>query len=395
MVALEAAKTCFAVFIEISSVIDTKLFIRTKTVTGDVSWMPPIGDGSTQRTVHDRRHWAAVVPKGLNNNGLSSASGYPFPTISESGSKWELSLDRRLKEDDTEKFGIGVSNGAMRMKRALLSPSGRQGPPLKKEKTPSTQRSRVEGIPPSGVGHAAWKNPALTVEGSSDKLDLPLREAAHLAVAPGCLAARSLVTSGGHVEAELPAFARSQQDGVCRYTCTVPAQTQPSSGPPATGEVFVNLGDTVPIVITGIPKRDLFPVLEVPRKRDLDFEATVRQSTLDLKLQPEDGFILKVYVFGNCETENSGTSHFVWVRSSSVKARSEDKRLPKGGETPSDIKGERDSSLRVSLSEGSPSRGVVTTALSPSVYAGESRGCARPPHVPWPRRPTAHLAARS
>lgn len=41
---------------------------------------------------------------------------------------------------------------------------------------------------------------------------------------------------------------------------------------------------------------DLFPALDVPRKRDFDFEATVRQSTLDLKLQPEDGFILKVRV---------------------------------------------------------------------------------------------------
>lgn len=39
---------------------------------------------------------------------------------------------------------------------------------------------------------------------------------------------------------------------------------------------------------------DLFPALDVPRKRDFDFEMTVRQSILDLKLQPEDGFILKV-----------------------------------------------------------------------------------------------------
>uniref|UniRef100_A0A3Q2SZQ2 Dynein axonemal heavy chain 9 n=1 Tax=Fundulus heteroclitus TaxID=8078 RepID=A0A3Q2SZQ2_FUNHE len=39
---------------------------------------------------------------------------------------------------------------------------------------------------------------------------------------------------------------------------------------------------------------DLFPSLEVPRKRDLDFEKHVKQSILDLKLQPEDNFILKV-----------------------------------------------------------------------------------------------------
>lgn len=39
---------------------------------------------------------------------------------------------------------------------------------------------------------------------------------------------------------------------------------------------------------------DLFPALDVPRKRDLDFEKMVKQAALDLKLQPEDGFILKV-----------------------------------------------------------------------------------------------------
>ncbi|XP_028172090.1 dynein beta chain, ciliary-like [Ostrinia furnacalis] len=39
---------------------------------------------------------------------------------------------------------------------------------------------------------------------------------------------------------------------------------------------------------------DLFPALEVPRKRDLDFERTVKQAAMDLLLQPEDNFILKV-----------------------------------------------------------------------------------------------------
>ncbi|KAH1023596.1 hypothetical protein HUJ04_012770 [Dendroctonus ponderosae] len=39
---------------------------------------------------------------------------------------------------------------------------------------------------------------------------------------------------------------------------------------------------------------DLFPALEVPRKRDADFEKTVKQATIDLLLQPEDNFILKV-----------------------------------------------------------------------------------------------------
>ncbi|GCC26775.1 hypothetical protein chiPu_0005195 [Chiloscyllium punctatum] len=39
---------------------------------------------------------------------------------------------------------------------------------------------------------------------------------------------------------------------------------------------------------------DLFPALDVPRKRDLPFESLVKQSILDLKLQAEDNFILKV-----------------------------------------------------------------------------------------------------
>ncbi|XP_043280370.1 dynein beta chain, ciliary isoform X2 [Venturia canescens] len=39
---------------------------------------------------------------------------------------------------------------------------------------------------------------------------------------------------------------------------------------------------------------DLFPALDVPRKRDVEFEKTVKQAAADLALQPEDGFILKV-----------------------------------------------------------------------------------------------------
>lgn len=44
---------------------------------------------------------------------------------------------------------------------------------------------------------------------------------------------------------------------------------------------------------------DLFPTLEVPRKRDLEFEKQIRQAAIDLKLQPEDNFILKVLPFHN------------------------------------------------------------------------------------------------
>jgi dynein heavy chain len=40
---------------------------------------------------------------------------------------------------------------------------------------------------------------------------------------------------------------------------------------------------------------DLFPALDVPRKRDQEFERTVKQAAADLKLQPEDNFTLKVH----------------------------------------------------------------------------------------------------
>nr|XP_058139450.1 dynein axonemal heavy chain 9 isoform X3 [Dasypus novemcinctus] len=39
---------------------------------------------------------------------------------------------------------------------------------------------------------------------------------------------------------------------------------------------------------------DLFPALDVPRRRDLHFEALVRKAVVDLKLQAEDNFVLKV-----------------------------------------------------------------------------------------------------
>ncbi len=39
---------------------------------------------------------------------------------------------------------------------------------------------------------------------------------------------------------------------------------------------------------------DLFPALDVPRKRDMDFEKQIRQAVVDLKLQAEDNFVLKV-----------------------------------------------------------------------------------------------------
>lgn len=53
--------------------------------------------------------------------------------------------------------------------------------------------------------------------------------------------------------------------------------------------------DDVPIIMGLIG--DLFPALDVPRKRDLDFEAQIKQAVVDLKLQPEDGFVLKVFSY--------------------------------------------------------------------------------------------------
>ncbi|CUT99220.1 dynein beta chain ciliary [Echinococcus multilocularis] len=63
---------------------------------------------------------------------------------------------------------------------------------------------------------------------------------------------------------------------------------------------------------------DLFPSMDVPRKRDLAFEEEVRKAAVDLKLQPEENFILKavqlqellavrhsVFILGNAGTGKS------------------------------------------------------------------------------------------
>lgn len=50
--------------------------------------------------------------------------------------------------------------------------------------------------------------------------------------------------------------------------------------------------DDVPVFMGLIG--DLFPALDVPRKRNAEFEHTVKQAAMDLMLQPEDNFILKV-----------------------------------------------------------------------------------------------------
>ncbi|KAG8139083.1 hypothetical protein E2320_001864 [Naja naja] len=71
--------------------------------------------------------------------------------------------------------------------------------------------------------------------------------------------------------------------------------------------------DDIPIFMGLIS--DLFAALDVPRKRDLQFEQMVKQSTLELHLQPEETFILKleellavrhsVFVVGNAGTGKS------------------------------------------------------------------------------------------
>ncbi|RLV89556.1 hypothetical protein DV515_00014816, partial [Chloebia gouldiae] len=52
------------------------------------------------------------------------------------------------------------------------------------------------------------------------------------------------------------------------------------------------VADDVPVFMGLIG--DLFPALHVPRKRDLGFEAVVKEAVLELRLQPEESFVLKV-----------------------------------------------------------------------------------------------------
>lgn len=66
--------------------------------------------------------------------------------------------------------------------------------------------------------------------------------------------------------------------------------------------------DDVPVFMGLIG--DLFPALDVPRKRDMEFERTVKQAALDLLLQPEDNFILKVRNDGVTPTLNRNLNVF-------------------------------------------------------------------------------------
>ncbi len=52
------------------------------------------------------------------------------------------------------------------------------------------------------------------------------------------------------------------------------------------------VSEDVPVFLGLI--RDLFPGLEVERQTEAEFEQIVRQTSLELKLQPEDTFVLRV-----------------------------------------------------------------------------------------------------
>ena len=52
------------------------------------------------------------------------------------------------------------------------------------------------------------------------------------------------------------------------------------------------MADDTPVFLGLIS--DLFPNLDVPRKRDQEFEKAVKNAACDLKLQPEENFIMKI-----------------------------------------------------------------------------------------------------
>ena len=80
---------------------------------------------------------------------------------------------------------------------------------------------------------------------------------------------------------------------------------------------FILIGFHLSFALTGLIG-DLFPSINVPRKRDVDFEALIKKAALSLSLQPEEAFITKcvqlqelievrhsVFVLGNAGTGKS------------------------------------------------------------------------------------------
>lgn len=49
---------------------------------------------------------------------------------------------------------------------------------------------------------------------------------------------------------------------------------------------------------------DLFPLIDVPRKRSSDFEKLIRQSAIGLNLEAEDGYVLKVNLIARSKKKN-------------------------------------------------------------------------------------------
>ena len=67
------------------------------------------------------------------------------------------------------------------------------------------------------------------------------------------------------------------------------------------------VADDIPVFLGLIS--DLFPNLDVPRKRDLEFEKAVKHAACDLKLQPEENFIMKI-----CQLDELlGVRHSVFI----------------------------------------------------------------------------------
>lgn len=54
------------------------------------------------------------------------------------------------------------------------------------------------------------------------------------------------------------------------------------------------ISDDMPVFLSLIG--DLFPSLNVPRKRSAEFERAIKKTAAELKLQAEDGFVLKVTI---------------------------------------------------------------------------------------------------
>lgn len=53
------------------------------------------------------------------------------------------------------------------------------------------------------------------------------------------------------------------------------------------------VSDDIPVFMGLIG--DLFPLIDVPRKRSSDFEKLIRLSAVELNLETEDGYVLKVH----------------------------------------------------------------------------------------------------